>query len=110
MTEPAKARIALPDGPIEVELGPDVDLDAEVVLDRNGRRYDDDYVAEIVEGAHEYVVRRGRPSLSGRAGAASPVLHTRVSPELRGRVTRRAKIEGKTESELVREALEAFLT
>jgi hypothetical protein len=52
--------------------------------------------------------RRGRPALSGSA-APSPRLELRVPPELRERATRAAEERGVTISELVRDALEAYL-
>lgn len=53
-------------------------------------------------------VRRGRPSLTGRA-AASPRVSFRTTDELRARAEERAEREGKTVSQVAREALEHHL-
>ena len=52
--------------------------------------------------------RVGRPSL-GRAGGVSPRVNVRMSPTLHARANRRAKREGKTLSEIAREALERYV-
>ncbi|MDR1264406.1 MAG: ribbon-helix-helix domain-containing protein [Propionibacteriaceae bacterium] len=53
--------------------------------------------------------RGGRPSLSGHA-VRSPQIGVRLPVDLRDRLTARAAHDGVRESEVVREALEAFLT
>jgi hypothetical protein len=53
-------------------------------------------------------VRRGRPSLTGRA-AASPRVSYRTTDDLRARAEDRAAREGKTVSQVAREALESHL-
>ena len=81
-------------------IGPDVDLDAEDVRLADGSRLTEDRAAEIVEEVRR---RAGRPSLTGEA-AASPRITFRIAPS-----TRDAEIaarEGKTVSQLAREALE----
>lgn len=87
----------------ESPLGLDVDLEGEDVLLRSGKRLTSKLVEEIVEE-----VRRtsGRPSLSGDA-AHSPQIAFRVPPEVRERAVAVAAAEGKTVSQLAREALEA---
>ena len=52
--------------------------------------------------------RVGRPSLAGSAGM-SPRLHFRVSAELYSQAAERAEREGKSISEVAREALERYL-
>ena len=86
----------------EVVIGPDVDLDREEIRLRNGKRLTPTVADEIVEE-----VRRagGRPSLSGDA-ARSPQIAFRVPPEVRERAAQVAAAEGKTVSQLAREALE----
>ena len=59
---------------------------------------------EIVSRAE---TRRGRPSLSG-APEKSPHIGIRVSADVRDRLMARAEREGKTLSELAREALTAY--
>lgn len=86
-------------------IGPDVDLDHEDVRLESGRRLTAEVAEEIVEE-----VRRagGRPSLSGEP-TRSPRIAFRVPPELRDRAARVAEAEGKTVSQLAREALEQRL-
>ena len=50
----------------------------------------------------------GRPSLAGRAGP-SPRVNFRTTPALHERAQRRARREGKTISQLAREALEKYV-
>ena len=89
----------------ETKIGPDVDLDREDVRLRSGKRLTTKLAEEIVEE-----VRRagGRPSLSG-AAARSPQIAFRVPPEVRERSAQVAAAEGKTVSQLAREALESRL-
>ena len=91
---------------VETVIGPDVDLDREDVRLRSGKRLTAKVAEEIVEE-----VRRtsGRPSLSGDP-ARSPQIAFRVAPEVRERAAEVAAAEGKTVSQLAREALEARLS
>ncbi len=82
----------------------DVDLDQEVVRRKDGSRITEDEAAE--QG--EQIARRGRPSLTGDA-TTSPQIGVRLTPELNARLKARAKQEGKRPSEVVREALEAYI-
>ncbi len=82
-------------------LGPDVDLDSENVRDLHGRRIDDAYVQRVVEQARTV----GRPSLTG-PGQRSPHVSFRVSADVRVRAEARAAAEGKSVSQIAREALE----
>ena len=88
-----------PDSPI----GPDVDLDDEDVRLADGTRLTEQRAAEIVDEVRR---RGGRPSLTGEA-AASPRIAFRVTPGVRDRAAQVAAREGKTVSQLAREALEA---
>lgn len=83
-------------------IGRDVDLDQEDVRLKDGTRLTDEVAADIVEQ-----VRRGtgRPSLSGHA-APSPQIAFRVPQSVRDRAAEIAEREGKTLSQLAREALE----
>lgn len=87
----------------DTPIGPDIDLDREDVRLTDGTQLTDDVAVEIVEQ-----VRRGagRPSLSGRA-AASPQIAFRVASDVRDRAAQVAAREGKSISQLAREALEA---
>ncbi len=51
---------------------------------------------------------RGRPSLTGES-QHSPRVTFRLDPDVREKVAKRAEHEGKTVSELAREALEQYL-
>ncbi len=84
-------------------------LDAEIAADTDdaaGRAYRDGLPdsAEWVKPAHA-----GRPSLSGGA-AHSPQIGVRLPIDLKRRLEERAAHDGVRESDVVREALEAFLT
>jgi predicted HicB family RNase H-like nuclease len=88
-------------------LGRDVDLDKEVVRDKKGRRITEDRAVELAEEAL-LKVARGRPSLAG-GPTHSPQVSFRAPAELRARAEERAEREGKTVSQLAREALERLL-
>ncbi len=90
----------------ETPIGRDVDLERDDVRLQDGTRLTDEVADDIMEQ-----VRRtaGRPSLSGQA-AASPQISFRVAPAVRDRAAEVAAKEGKTVSELAREALEDRLT
>jgi len=91
---------------IKYTLGPDVNLDKEVVRDSNGRRITERRAQEVAERTIAQMV--GRPSLTG-AGMHSPEVKARVPLQLKKTLQREAKRRGQTCSELVREALEDFL-
>ena len=79
-------------------IGPDVDLETQIVRDRRGHRITKDYVDRVVEAAR----KPGRPSLGdGR----SPAIAFRLPNGLRKEADALAAREGKTISELAREAL-----
>ena len=84
-------------------IGPDVDLDAEDVRLPDGTRLTEGTAAEVVDEVRRRV---GRPSLTGEA-AASPRITFRITPGVRDRAAEIAAREGKTVSQLAREALEA---
>jgi len=90
---------------IETPIGPDVDLEKEDIRLPNGARLTSELAEEIVAE-----VRRagGRPSLSGEP-TRSPQITFRVPAEVRDRAVEVAAAEGKTVSQLAREALEARL-
>jgi predicted HicB family RNase H-like nuclease len=87
---------------ITLDIGPDVDLEKEVVRDRSGRRVTDAYM----EGLAEAVRKPGRPSL---AKGRSPAVAFRLPRELRQKAEAIAEREGKTIPQLAREALESRL-
>ena len=82
-------------------IGRDVDLAREDVRRPSGQRL----TQELAEEVHK---AGGRPSLSG-APSRSPQIALRVPAELRERAARVAAAEGKTVSQLAREALEQRL-
>jgi predicted HicB family RNase H-like nuclease len=84
-------------------IGPDVELDEQDVRLADGTRLTEQKAAEIVEEVRR---RGGRPSLTGDA-AVSPRIVFRVAPGVRDRAAEIAASEGKTISQLAREALEA---
>jgi hypothetical protein len=86
-------------------IGADVDLEQEDIRLADGTRLTPQVASQVVEE-----VRRvgGRPSLSGKA-ARSPQIAFRVAPEVRARAAEVAAVEGKTVSQLAREALESRL-
>lgn len=90
-------------------VGPEVDLESEVLVDSKGRRVDRAYVERALAEVEEDVARRaGRPSLTGKS-AHSPHVSFRITPELKARAEQAAREQGTTVSNLAREALEQFL-
>lgn len=88
---------------IETSIGKDVDLQREDVRLQDGTRVTEELVDDIVE---EINGKGGRPSLTGEA-SVSPRVSFRVTPGMRERAAIIAEREGKTISQLAREALEA---
>lgn len=81
----------------------DVDLEQEDVRLPDGTRLTQDVADAIVNDVRR---RSGRPSLTGEA-AVSPRVTFRLPPDIRDRAAAIAEREGKTISQLAREALEA---
>ncbi len=84
-------------------------LDAEIAADSDdeaGQAY-----REGLPDAAEWVkpARAGRPSLSG-GSTRSPQIGVRLPDDLKHRLEERAAHDGVRESDVVREALEAFLS
>lgn len=88
------------------KAGPDVKR-GEKIYDSKGNLIDDAYIERAVEDAHRQL-GRGRPSLTA-PGAVSPEIKARVPAELKARVERAAKKQGKSTSAIVREALQRHL-
>ena len=82
-------------------IGRDVDLDTEVRRDKAGRRITDEYVERVAAAAR----KTGRPALTGEG--PSPAIAFRLPAALRERAEAVAAEEGKTVSQLAREALES---
>jgi hypothetical protein len=89
---------------IRAVVGPDVDLSAEVIRNRRGRRVTERRVEEIVA----VVKRVGRPSLAGSA-THSPRISFRVPVDVRARAEQLAAKTGKSLSTLARDAFEESL-
>jgi len=93
----------------EYTLGPDIDLDKEVVLDSAGERITEARAQEMAEYAmQQYYLRRGRPSLTGKS-QHSPQISFHVPETLAKRAEEAAAKQGKSVSQLGREALERYL-
>jgi hypothetical protein len=88
------------------ELGPDIDLDAEEIYEPDGTRLTEERAEQLAADTLQTV--RGRPSLTG-AGQHSPRVSFRLPAAERELAERIARQEGKTVSELAREALERYL-
>jgi predicted HicB family RNase H-like nuclease len=89
------------------KLGPDIDLDEEPVYLSDGTRLTEHVAQEMAEDALRQV-RAGRPSLAGHGGR-SPQITFRTPPSLHDAAEQQARREGKTVSQLAREALEHYL-
>lgn len=81
----------------------EVDIERDVRRDTAGRRIDEEYVERLVGASR----KPGRPALA--FDGPSPSIAFRVPAALRERAEERAAREGKTVSQLAREALEARL-
>ena len=88
---------------LHTELGDDVHLEREDVRLPDGGRLTEQRVEEMVDDVRR---RGGRPSLTGQA-AVSPRVSFRLTPDVRDRAAALAEREGKTISQLAREALES---
>ena len=84
-------------------VGPDVDLNSEIVLLPDGTRLTNKLAAKMARDAIKQV--RGRPSLTAVA-VESPQLKVRVPVKLKKAIEREAKRRGKTTSTIVREVLQ----
>jgi hypothetical protein len=91
----------------KIKVGPDVDLDSDVVLLPDGVRLTNKLAAKMARDAIKQVV--GRPSLTAVA-VESPQLKVRVPVKLKKAIEKEAKRRGETTSTIVREVLqERFL-
>lgn len=84
-------------------IGPDADLERDDVRLPDGTRRTEPRAAAIADGVRR---RAGRPSLTGDA-VASPRISFRITPSVRDQAAEVAAREGKTISQLAREAFEA---
>jgi predicted HicB family RNase H-like nuclease len=95
------AKRAAPKVTQQTTIGRDVDLKRQVRRDREGRRVDDAYVERLIGASR----KPGRPSLAETG--PSPSIAFRVPASVREQAEAVAEKEGKTVSQLAREALEA---
>lgn len=86
----------------------DIDLDVEEVYERDGERLTEARAEEIAEETLAKIGRGGRPSLSG-GNVHSPTIQARVSTDLHEQLRQLARQQGVTQSDLVREAVEAYV-
>ena len=87
----------------KIKVGPDVNLDSEVVLLPDGVRLTNKLAAKMARDAIKQVV--GRPSLTAVA-VESPQLKVRVPVKLKKAIEKEAKRRGETTSTIVREVLQ----
>lgn len=90
------------------DIGPDVDLESEEIIDRHGNRIDEDYIAQAVTAVH-HQLRRGRPSLTDNTPQRSPQLSIKFPHSLKAAADAQANQEGRTVSDLVRDAVTEYL-
>jgi len=90
----------------KITVGPDVDLDREVIRLKSGKRLTTKLAEKMAKDAIRQVV--GRPSLS-TVSVESPQLKVRVPVKLKKALDKEAKRRGETTSAIVRQALERFL-
>ncbi|MHA6619258.1 ribbon-helix-helix protein, CopG family [Pseudonocardia sp. DLS-67] len=96
------------DSPVPEILDEELDLEREVVRDSQGRRIDAAYVDRAVADVRAH---RGRPSLSEQGNREpSPHVSFRVPEQTRRRLDERARAEGRSASEIAREALDRYLS
>ncbi len=87
-------------------VGPDVDLNREVIRLKNGKRLTNALAAKMAEEAVKHAV--GRPSLSAKS-VESPQIKARVPVKLKKALDKEAKRRGETSSAIIRKALEKYL-
>jgi hypothetical protein len=108
-----KIEIRMQDGTVQTFVdGGYIDLDKDVVLDWNGERYTEAHARADAERISERMFGRlGRPSLEGSvaSGKKSPQVSFRVPQKLAERAEAVAAREGKSLSQLGRDALEKYL-
>lgn len=85
----------------DTPIGRDVDIKCETRRDKQGHRVTDAYVDRLISASR----KPGRPALS--EGGPSPSIAFRVPATLREQAETLAEREGKTVSQLAREALAA---
>ncbi len=90
------------------DIGPDVDLTREEIVDSHGNRIDEVYVEQAVAQVHRQL-RRGRPSLADEVSRRSPQLSIKFPSRLKEAADARAHQEGRTVSDLVRDAVAEYL-
>ena len=90
------------------EIGPDVGLETEELFDSYGNRIDDAYVRQAVASVHQQP-RRGRPSVADTESRRSPQVSIKFPEQLKTAANKQAEREGRTVSDLVRDAVAQYL-
>lgn len=104
-TQRKRTAVRLPEGrTVEVRDAGDVDLDTEIVVDREGRRITEADAERIAEETLAQI-GPGRRSLTGQA-KHSPRLSLRLRPDTLAALRARAEREGKPPTQLARELIE----
>ena len=83
-------------------IGPDVELEREIIRLKNGKRLTNKLAEKLAKQAIRQVA--GRPSLSGTS-IESPQLKIRVPVKLKKAIEKEARTRGETISTVVREVL-----
>jgi hypothetical protein len=104
------ATTTTPESQPRYTLGSDIDLDVEEVKEPDGSRLTEQRAQMIAEETLDEV-RRGRPPLGQKRSKTgrSPQITVRVTERTRAKAAKRAETEGRTISELARDALERYL-
>jgi predicted HicB family RNase H-like nuclease len=84
-------------------IGPDVELEREIIRLKNGKRLTNKLAEKLAKQAIRQVA--GRPSLSGTS-IESPQLKIRVPVKLKKAIEKEARTRGETISTVVREVLQ----
>lgn len=92
------------------DVGPDIDLDDEVVLLDDGTRLTEARAAALADDAMSalHARRTGRPSLTGKP-ARTPNLTIRVAPETRAALESIAAGSGRRLADVGRQALDEYV-
>lgn len=88
-------------------IGPDIDLDQEVVYAADGRRLSEDLAAQIGEAAIQRH-RAGRPSVTG-GSEHTPALTVRVPAQTRQALEAIAAVQGLRLSDVTRAAITEYI-
>jgi len=92
---------------VKYVLGPDIDLDVEVVLDKRGRRITEARAAQLSRQAlREFAAMQ---EIEKGVKQVNVTIRARVPQSMKDKLDREAKKLGVTPSALIRQALEEYL-